>query len=328
MWGEWNPRVPLEKVDWPEFDRAGWEVGIRREDLIHPWVSGNKFRKLKYNLLQARDLGCRSLLTLGGAHSNHILAVASLAGECGFESVGWIRGEELDAGSNDTLRQASEQGMRLNFVSRGLYRALRTAPWAALCGAEALNSSSWAEELMALRSNLDRPLQEIYFLPEGGTNLLAVLGCSEILLPEDERFDWICCPVGTGGTVAGLSRAARPDQRVLGFSAIRGTTELRSVISKFTPKSNWGLTDAYVQGGYGRVGEELVDFMNRFHGRGNCLLDPIYTGKMLFGLDRMARERVWGQGTRVLLVHTGGLQGIRGINRKRERLGLSLIQTE
>lgn len=320
MSGFWEPNVEDEVVRWPRFDQAGWEVVLRREDRIHPLISGNKFRKLKYNLLQAKDLGCKALLTLGGAHSNHIVAVAALAREQGLTSEGWIRGDELAPDSNDTLRQAAALGMRLRFVSRGLYSVLRTSSWEEI-RAGLWPTSEFRDELDILCTPLHETLPRLYFLPEGGTNRLAVVGCREILRLDDEVFDRICCAVGTGGTMAGLVEGAGGHSLVQGFSALLGTTDLRRDIAKFTSKTNWELTDEFALGGYGRVTDELVDWINRFRAAGNALLDPIYTGKMLLGLDYMAARGDWERGSRILVIHTGGLQGIGGINRQRRRLG-------
>jgi len=205
--------VPTQAVRLPEFESAGWQVHIRREDTLHPLVSGNKFRKLRYNLLEARKRNSHTLLTLGGAHSNHILAVAAAACEQGLASVAWIRGEELNEQSNETLSEAADLGMRMHFVTRSQYRALRRLKW----------HDFWNEKGGACRDLLEtfgarenRFWRGVYFLPEGGTNELAVRGCEEILMDGDKGYDLICCSVGTGGTLSGLIRASSVHQRVLG----------------------------------------------------------------------------------------------------------------
>lgn len=321
------PAIPDQRVRWPSFERAGWEVVIRREDLIHPLISGNKFRKLKYNIREALDQSRSSLITLGGAYSNHILAVAAIGRENRLETFGLIRGDELSPDANPTLREAKALGMKFHFLSRPLYKWLTRSE-------DLLHS--WKEpappmlsaEFESLLAVLNPFNGNHYLIPEGGTNALAVRGCMEILGQEDREFDYVCCPVGTGGTLAGISSAAMPGQRVIGFSALIGGVGLNRVISKFTPRSNWEITDAFALGGYGKVSDALVEFMNRFRELGNCRLDPIYTAKMLWGLDTWADSGKWPAGTRVLLIHTGGLQGVRGINEQRKMQNRPLICEE
>lgn len=176
---------------------------IKREDLIHPFVSGNKFRKLKYNLLQAKANNRDTLLTFGGAFSNHIAAVAYAGKEQGFKTIGIIRGDELfdKIEENPTLKFAQENGMEFEFVSREEYRLKSEA--------------SFIEKMK------DK-FGDFYLVPEGGTNELAVKGCEEILTEEDSVFDYVCCAVGTGGTISGLINSALPNQKILGFPALKG----------------------------------------------------------------------------------------------------------
>ena len=160
-------------------------VAIKREDLIHPFVSGNKFRKLKYNLLEAKKEKQETLLTFGGAFSNHIAAVAYAGKENGFKTIGIIRGEELQDKiiENPTLIFAQNCGMQFEFISREAYRTK--------------SETSFLE-------NLKLQFGDFYHIPEGGTNVLAIQGCAEILTPEDAEFDYICCSIGTGGTISGI----------------------------------------------------------------------------------------------------------------------------
>jgi 1-aminocyclopropane-1-carboxylate deaminase len=217
---------------------------VKREDLLHPHISGNKFRKLKYNILEARQQGKTSLLTFGGAFSNHIAATAAAGKEYGFTTIGIIRGEELvnKIGDNPTLAFAQSCGMVLKFVTRDEYR-LKTDP-------------QFVEELQ-------EEFGDFYLVPEGGTNALAVKGCEEILTAEDEQFTHICCAVGTGGTLSGLINSAKPNQQVLGFPALKGEGLLDD-ICKFAPKGNWQLVNDYHFGGYGKVTQELIVFINDF----------------------------------------------------------------
>ena len=280
-------------------------VTIKREDLIHPVVSGNKFRKLKYNLLQAKTENKKTLLTFGGAFSNHIAAVAFAARENGFKSIGIIRGDELGdkIAQNATLQFAQECGMKFEFVSREAYRLK--------------NESSFLEELKL-------KFGDFYLIPEGGTNELAVKGCEEILTDEDREFDYICCAAGTGGTISGIINSALPDQKVLGFPALKGDF-LQDEICIFVQNKNWKLINDYHFGGYGKVNEELIAFINDFYNTNQIPLDPVYTGKMVFGVIDMIQKNYFPAQSNILLIHTGGLQGIQGMNAKLKKKQLPII---
>ena len=267
---------------------------IKREDLIHPYVSGNKFRKLKYNLLQVIQEKKKTILTFGGAFSNHILAVAAAGKENGFRTIGIIRGEELaeKIAENHTLQKAQELGMVIEFVSRETYRDKNS------------------EEFII---NLKEKFGDFYLLPEGGTNDLAIKGCEEVLTERDADFDYICCAVGTGGTIAGIINCSKPSQQVLGFPALKGDF-LKEDICKFAKNNNWELITNYHFGGYGKVTEELIFFINEFYQQYEIPLDPIYTGKMVFGVLDLIEKKWFPDNSKILLLHTGGLQGILGMN--------------
>jgi 1-aminocyclopropane-1-carboxylate deaminase len=267
---------------------------IKREDLLHPYVSGNKFRKLKYNLTQAKSENKKTLLTFGGAFSNHILAVAAAGKVQGFKTIGIIRGEELKdkIAENPTLKKAQDLGMVFEFVDREIFREK--------------SSPKFIQQLV-------EKFEDFYLIPEGGTNELAVKGCEEILTVTDEKFDYICCAVGTGGTISGLINCSKNSQQVLGFSALKGDF-LREDICKFVSKSNWDLIADYHFGGYAKVSEELILFINDFYQKYKVPLDPIYTGKMLFGIMDLINKNYFPENSKILVIHTGGLQGITGMN--------------
>lgn len=267
---------------------------IKREDLLHPLISGNKYRKLKYNLAQAKEEKKETLLTFGGAFSNHILAVAAAGSEYGFKTIGVIRGEELQSkiSDNPTLQKAQELSMSFEFVSRENYREK--------------NNPKFIRELI-------EKIGDFYLIPEGGTNDFAIKGCEEILAQNDEPFDYICCSVGTGGTISGLINCSKPGQQVLGFPALKGEF-LREDICRFATKPNWDLIPGYHFGGYGRVSEELIRFINGFYQTHKIILDPIYTGKMVFGVIDLIRKGYFAENSKILMIHTGGLQGIAGMN--------------
>lgn len=285
----------------------GISLVIKRDDLIHPFVSGNKFRKLKYNLLQAKAENQSALLTFGGAYSNHIAAVAYAGKENGFHTIGIIRGDELadKIESNPTLKFAQECGMQFEFVSRETYR-LKT-------------EAHFLEQLQ-------QKYGAFYLIPEGGTNAFAIQGCEEILTPEDASFDYVACAIGTGGTISGLINSVLPHQKVLGFPALKGEF-LQDEIRKFVRHENWELITDYHFGGYGKVSPDLIDWINGFYAQTQIPLDPVYTGKMVFGILDLIAKNYFPENANILLIHTGGLQGIQGMNLKLKNKGLPILHT-
>lgn len=268
---------------------GGVVIQIKRLDLVHPQISGNKFFKLKYNFIEAQELGLSKILTFGGAYSNHIAATAFAAHQCGFDSMGIIRGEELaNQPLNPTLATAQHFGMQLQFVSRQAYR-------------EKTNSAFLAQ--------LQQDYPAHYLIPEGGTNALAIQGCQEILTASDlTDYDLICCAVGTGGTITGLIESSAKHQHVLGFSALKGDFLQRDV-AQLTSKTNWNIIDDYCCGGYAKTNAALLDFIQHFEQQYNILLEQIYTGKMLMGIfDMIDQGRIQPQ-QKLLVIHSGGLQG-------------------
>ena len=285
----------------------GISLVMKREDLIHPFVSGNKFRKLKYNLLQAKTENQSTLLTFGGAYSNHIAAVAYAGRENGFQTIGIIRGDELadKIASNPTLKFAQECGMQFEFVSREDYRLKTDA---------------------AFLEQLENKFGSFYLIPEGGTNALAIKGCEEILTQEDGIFDYVACAIGTGGTISGIINSALPHQKILGFPALKGDF-LQDEIRNFVQNENWELITDYHFGGYGKVNTVLVDFINRFLEKTKIPLDPVYTGKMVFGIVDLIEKNYFPKNSKILLIHTGGLQGIQGMNLKLKNKGVPILHT-
>lgn len=280
-------------------------VYIKREDLIHPFVSGNKFRKLKYNLLQAKEENQTTLLTFGGAYSNHIAAVAYAGKDKGFKTIGIIRGDELREKilENPTLLFAQNCGMQFEFVTREAYRLK--------------NEDSFIEDLK-------QKFGSFYLVPEGGTNEFAIKGCQEILTEEDAAFDYVCCAVGTGGTISGIINSILPHQKVLGFPALKGDF-LKEEIRNFVQNENWELITDYHFGGYGKVNSELIAFINRFYRTTQIPLDPIYTGKMVFGVIDLIERNYFPENSKILLIHTGGIQGVQGMNIKLKNKQLPTI---
>ncbi|MCG1036233.1 1-aminocyclopropane-1-carboxylate deaminase/D-cysteine desulfhydrase [Polaribacter sargassicola] len=300
-----------QQIHLPILKEKEVELYIKREDLIHPFVSGNKFRKLKYNITEAKKQHKKTLLTFGGAFSNHIVATAVAANLNGFKSVGVIRGDELGVdlsktlANNATLREAQKNGMIFEFVSRETYR----------------NKTS---EIFI--NQLKEKFDDFYLVPEGGTNDFAVKGCEEILNEEDFNFDYICCAVGTGGTISGLINASKENQKVIGFPALKGDF-LQKEIKQFVKKNkNWCLETNYHFGGYAKYNEDLIGFINNFKEDTGVLLAPIYTGKMVFGILDLIKKNTFKKGAKIVAIHTGGIQGITGFNQKLKKKNQQIIK--
>jgi 1-aminocyclopropane-1-carboxylate deaminase len=281
------------------------QVFIKPEYLNHPYISGNKYRKLKYNLIEARKTEKDTLLTFGGAYSNHIAAVAAVGREFEFKTIGIIRGEELASkiDSNPTLKFAQSSGMSFKFISREQYRNKTT------------------DEFI---SDLKNEFGDFYLIPEGGTNTLAIKGCEEILTEVDREYDYICCSVGTGGTISGLINSKLQHQKILGFPALKGDF-LSEEITKFVTHDNWELITDYHFGGYGKVSDCLIEFINNFKKVHNIPLDPIYTGKMMYGIYDLIDKGYFPKHSKILAIHTGGLQGIEGMNQRLKQQNKPLI---
>ncbi|MFN8277792.1 MAG: pyridoxal-phosphate dependent enzyme [Chitinophagales bacterium] len=287
-------RVPTPLQRLPErwiLDR-GVELWLKRDDLTHPLIQGNKWRKLKYNLLEAKRLGYQQLLTFGGAYSNHIAAVAAAGKFFGFKTIGIIRGEPTPQPSH-TLLQAAQNGMAIHFMSRDHYR-LKDEP--------------------GMVEDLAYQFGEFYALPEGGTNELALEGCREMIDEIDVEFDVVACAVGTGGTSAGIWSELNEGQHLHGFSALKGTDTLSAHIGQLAQsrgvlKGSFQLHTDYHFGGYAKVTDELLQFMRYIHVHHRVMLDQVYTAKMLYGLYDLIRMECFPKGTRIVAIHTGGLQG-------------------
>ena len=291
--------TPLVRLRSGAADRAGVGLYLKRDDLIHPQISGNKWRKLKYNLLEAHRQGHRTLLTFGGAYSNHLYAVAAAGRDFGFGTVGLVRGEETFP-LNPTLTFARQCGMTLQYVPRPQYRDKTDAGW-----------------LASLRERFG----DFYLLPEGGSNALAVRGVAELVAEIDLAWSYLCCPCGTGGTLAGLVAGAAGHGQVVGFSALKGGDFLRPEVGQLLREyealkgqpvaahANWHVQTGYHFGGYARVQPSLLAFIRRFEGENGIPLEQVYTAKMLYGMEDLLGKGFFGRGTAVVALHTGGLQG-------------------
>ena len=223
---------------------------------------GNKWWKLRYNLTEAINQNESTILTFGGAFSNHIAATAFSCNRLGLKSIGIIRGDFND-NLNPTLLKAKNEDMQLQFVDRETYRNKSNIDWKSIYG-------------------------DSYIIPEGGTNELAVKSCEEMVSYKD--FDIVCVPVGTGGTLSGVIRSLKPSQFALGFSALKGGEFLNTEVKKYVKTSNWYIKYDYHFGGYAKVNQQLVNFMNQFKRDFSIQLEPIYTAKMFYGIFDMINE--------------------------------------
>jgi 1-aminocyclopropane-1-carboxylate deaminase len=286
--------TPVQEIQNETLEKAGVRLLVKREDLNHPLVSGNKWWKLKYNLEEVLKQKKKVVLTFGGAFSNHIYATAAAAKECGVNSIGIIRGEETSP-LNPTLSFALDKGMKLHYISREAYRSKDNAEFLA---------------------NLKTRFGDFYLIPEGGTNLFAVKGCVE--LADELRsidFDHLILPVGTGGTIAGLICGFEGSKEITGVSVLKNgeflNGEIEHLIQNFSGKSygNWSLLTSYHHGGYAKMTKELLDFVSAMKHEHNLPLDTVYTGKLMWALLQEVEQGKFRRGSTVLALHTGGLQG-------------------
>ncbi|WP_030168383.1 1-aminocyclopropane-1-carboxylate deaminase/D-cysteine desulfhydrase [Spirillospora albida] len=276
---------PVVELDDDRAAARGVRLFLKRDDLVHPLLPGNKWRKLEYNLEPARERG--TVLTFGGAYSNHLRAVAAAGALHGFKTIGIVRGEE-HLPLNDSLAFAVERGMRLGYLDRTAYRRKHEPDVVAALHEE------WGD---------------FYLLPEGGSNPLALRGCAELgaELPE---FDVVCCPCGTGGTLAGIAAGLAPGQEALGFAVLKGgfldaEVERLQREAYGERRGTWRVRDGFHFGGYARRSAELDAFIGDFAARHGVVLDPVYTAKMMYGIYELVEGGAFRPGTRVCAVITG-----------------------
>lgn len=305
-----NKNSRIQQIHFSEIENRGVFLFIKREDELHPFISGNKYRKLKYNLAEAAKQQKTTLLTFGGAYSNHIAATAVAGFAYNLKTIGIIRGDELANNlaetiqNNPTLKFASAHKMQFEFVSRTAYRDKTTPKFI---------------------ESLQEKFGDFYLVPEGGTNNFAVKGCEEILNEEDSKYNVICCAVGTGGTISGIINSLKSHQKAIGFPALKGDFLQQEINKYILKRENWSLCSKYHFGGYAKVSEELITFINKFKNETKIPLDPVYTGKMMFGIVDLIKNNYFEKGTKILAIHTGGLQGIEGMNLLLKKKNLAQI---
>lgn len=286
-----NFNTRIDRITDPLITTAGVELYIKRDDLIHPYVSGNKLYKLIYNVEEAQKQGYNTLLTFGGAWSNHLVATAAYCKEKGLRCVGVVRGDEIGARDkgqetlSPALKYCQEQGMQLYFISREDYKH-KAEP-----------------DFIGRLNSLFGPL---YLVPEGGANALGVKGASEILNGV-AGYNYVCCACGTGTTLAGLIASSLPDTQYIGFSVLKGEDTLSAEVEKYVGHTNgWSINTHYHCGGYAKTTKELLDFKLRFEKTNAIPLDKVYTAKLLYGIYSLAHDNYFETGSKILAIHTGG----------------------
>lgn len=298
-----------QEVHLNELKDRNIQLFVKRDDLIHSEISGNKWRKLKYSILHAEQQKYEGILTFGGAYSNHLLATAVACQLKNLRSIGIVRGEELTIISNETLTRCAEHGMELHFISRADY-SLR-------------NDKMYQDELRSL-------FPAMFIVPEGGANYLGIIGCSEILVETSNDFDIVVVAQGTTTTSAGVLMSLSEESTLWVVPVLKGFNSIEVMKSLYTYSafesetvkdwlSNLKVLNEYHFGGYGKYTKELIDFIESFYLETGIPLDPIYTGKSMFAiLKEIQKYDLRNQ--RILFIHTGGIQGAKSIFEKEKRI--------
>ena len=289
-------KTPIQEIEDPILVEKQIRLSIKREDLLHPFIKGNKWYKLKYNIEEAEKQKKKQILTFGGAYSNHIYATASAGQALGLQTIGIIRGEEV-LPLNPILAHAESCGMKLFYLDRANYRLKHTE---------------------VIIKKLEGEFGDFYLIPEGGTNEYAVRGASEILKEIGEGYDYVCCACGTGGTLAGLIASTKI--HVIGFSVLKGsflTMEVNYLLEKviekklltdfFSLPTHWEINEQYHFGGYAKATEELLTFVSDFNQKYQIPIEPVYTGKLFYGIFDLIKKNHFAPHTHILAIHSGGV---------------------
>lgn len=310
---------PVQEIQHPVFKQAEVEVFIKRDDLIHPAISGNKWRKLKYNVQAIVEKGLDGFITFGGAYSNHLAAAAYAGKLAGVDMIALVRGE-IDDNQNPTLNFLKACGMHLHALTRDEYRQKANAGF-----------------LNELQGRYPKHL----IIPEGGANLWGVQGCMEILSELDVQPDIVAASLGSATTFSGLVLSAKPQIELWGFPALKGGAYLRDTVNNFISEAKqsnkvpptfdppkWRLITDYHFGGFAKTTPAFIHFLNAFYTETGIPLDPIYTGKMMYGLLEEVKIGKIEPGSTILALHTGGLQGIKGMNQRLRKQNLQIEYEE
>ncbi len=285
---------PIEQLEEPLYEKMGVQIFVKREDLIHPLISGNKWRKLKYSLQKAAEEGKQHVVTFGGAYSNHVLATAVAAQALGLQASAIIRGEDQH---NEVLNYCKSVGMKLHFVDRLSYT----------------DKNECLERFF-------KDNTEIFVIPEGGASSEGVQGCEEIMAENIESFDHIFCAAGTGTTAAGLYSYIQKNNLNTTLHVVpvlkNGDFIQNEIANHISIKERFTLHTGYHFGGYAKSTTELLRFIIGFYHSHQILLDQVYTGKMVFGLHDLIAKRYFAPSSRILWLHTGGLTGLHGVKKE------------
>ena len=278
--------IPLSEVQHPLLKQQDVRLFVKRDDLIHLFISGNKWRKLKYNIAEMKRLQKAGMLTFGGAYSNHLLAVAAAGNTLGFSTVGIIRGEE-SLRKNPVLKKMEALGMQLQFISRKEYQ------------------QKTAKEFL---TGLQKNFPDFYIVPEGGANKLGVQGCKEIVSEITIDYTHVCCCCGTGTTLAGISISLSPEKKAIGFCVHKGGETLEQNILKWTlGATNFSMINDYHFGGFAKNTEELILFAQDFSVATKIPVEPVYTAKMFYGIFDLVKKGFFKPGSVLVAIHTGGI---------------------
>lgn len=270
--------------------RKGIQLDMLRIDLIHPHISGNKWFKLKYNIDFATQAQKSSLVSFGGAYSNHLHALAYAGMQAQLPTIGYVRGEEVE---NATLSDCKNWGMDVHFISRQNYKSKL--------------ESDFMNELQLKHPNS-------MIIPEGGSNELGLKGCSEILsVCDTTSYDYIAAPIGTGTTFAGIANSMQTHQHAIGFTAMKGGSYLAQSLTSIIPHTRWTLETEFAYGGFGKINEEVIELLSEFKSKHGIELDFVYTAKMMSGIMEKIEKNDFPEGSKILAIHTGGKQGNRSL---------------
>ena len=285
---------PVHQIKNKLFTEKEIKVFVKRDDLIHPIISGNKWRKLKYLLKQARAENKNHLVTFGGAYSNHLLATAAAAAKFGFRSTGMVRGEKVD---NDTLFLCGLHGMALRFTDRESYR-----------DKPALFQKYFGDDTDA------------FFINEGGASAEGAKGCCELIRELSEAYDHLFCACGTGTTAAGIINGLNGYQlktQFHGVPVLKNGEFIRKEIEQYLLQpSDFNLHTGYHFGGYGKTDDRIIAFIKQFVAETGILIEPVYTGKMLYAIFDLAANDYFKPGERILAIHSGGIWGLLGMKER------------
>ena len=290
-----NIPSPITKLHSDFLSQKSIEVYVKRDDLIHDVISGNKWRKLKYHFIEAQKKKIQTILSFGGQYSNHLHALSYLSNISGFNSIGILRGNK-NMQLNSTLSFCKSNNMLFHYINRYQYRFQKYSP-----------------EYLQQYKDL---FGDYFLIPEGGNNILGVKGCLEILQEVDVDFDYVCCSVGTGCTASGIIQSLNKKQFLIGFCPFQKVFEQKKNIERLCNNNyvNWKLVPDLSFKGFGKIDTNLTEFVQKFYINYNIKLDLIYMGKLFYYLFNYIRKDFFKKKTKILVLHSGGLQGLKGFN--------------